>query len=248
MPDAGGRLALHLDGHRIAQHFRRQCRNRRRHRRTEKERLTPRRQIRQDAADLGKEAHVEHAIGLVENEILEMAHPRITRPHVIQQPSWRGDDHVDAALERVFLRAHAHAAEDRRARDRGVDRQRVEIFENLRRELAGRRKDERAGRTPRLVDQPVQDRQQERRRLATAGLRRGNHVLALQRRRNCFSLNRGGPDETEFLDALEKRRMKPEMVEWHGSLCHGGSGLMAQGSGKTFDHLLQNLALSPESL
>ena len=159
-------------------------------------------------------------IGLVENEILEMAHPRITRPHVIQQPSWRGDDHVDAALERVFLRAHAHAAEDRRARDRGVDGQRVEIFENLRRELAGRRKDERASRTPRLVDQPVQDRQQERRRLATAGLRRGNHVLALQRRRNCFSLNRGGPDETEFLDALEKRGMKPEMVEWHGSLCH----------------------------
>ena len=41
----------------------------------------------------------------------------VARAHVIEQPSRRRDDDVDAALERVLLRPHADAAEDRRAGD-----------------------------------------------------------------------------------------------------------------------------------
>ena len=53
----------------------------------------------------------------------------------------------------------------------------VEVVENLRRELARGREDQRPRRAPRLADQLVKDRQQERRRLAAAGLRAGEDVL-----------------------------------------------------------------------
>ena len=124
-PRRGRGLALHLNRHRIAQHLGRQRRNRRRHRRAEEERLTTRRQVRQDLANLGQEAHVEHAVRLVEDEVLELVHPGVARAHVIEQPAGRRDDDVDAAPERVLLRSHADAAEDRRAGDRRVDRERV---------------------------------------------------------------------------------------------------------------------------
>ena len=43
-------------------------------------------------------------------------------PHVIHQPARRGDDDVDAGLERALLHAHLDAAVDRGARDRRVVR------------------------------------------------------------------------------------------------------------------------------
>ena len=50
----------------------------------------------------------------------------------------------------------------------------VEVVEDLRRQLARRRQHQRPRRPARLVDQVVKDRQQERRRLAAAGLRAGD--------------------------------------------------------------------------
>ena len=45
----------------------------------------------QHAADVGQEAHVEHAIGLVEHEVLQAAELGVRRPEVIEQPAraWR---------------------------------------------------------------------------------------------------------------------------------------------------------------
>ena len=106
----------------------------------------------------------------------------------------------------MLLRAHADAAEHGGAGDRRVDRERVEVFEDLRRQLARRRQHQRARRAPRLVDQRVNDRQQERRRLAAAGLRGGDDVAAEHGRRNGFGLNRRGPDETEILDCLDEEK------------------------------------------
>ena len=156
---------------------------------------------------------------------------RVARAHVIQQASRRRDDDVDAAAEGVLLRSHADAAEDRRAGDRRVDRELVQILQNLRRQLTRRRQHQRPRRPPRLVDQTVENRQQERRGLAASGLRRRDDVLALHRRGNRVRLNGRGPNETEFFDALDKRWMKPEVIEWHRALCHfDGSGLGARGS------------------
>ena len=128
------------------------------------------------------------------------------------------DDHVDAAAERVLLRPHADAAEDGRGGQRRVHGEVVEVFDDLRRQLARRRQDERARRAARLVDQPMEDRQQERGGLAAAGHRAGEQVLAGHRERNRVSLNRRRSCETEIFEPLEQAGMKSEFGKWHGSL------------------------------
>ena len=137
---------------------------------------------------------------------------------MIEQPAGRADDHVDAAAERVLLRPHADAAVDRRRGERRVDREIVEVFDNLRRELAGRRQHERARRAARLVDQPMQDRQQERRGLAAAGHGAGEQVLSGHRQRNRIGLNRSRTRETEIFQSLQQAGMQSELGKWHGSL------------------------------
>ena len=172
----------------------------------------------QDAADVGQEPHVEHAVRFVEHEVLEAAELRVRLPEVIEQAARRADDDVDAAAERVLLRPHADAAEDRGGGQRRVHGEVVQVFDDLRRQLARRRQHERARRAARLVDQLVQDRQEERGGLAAAGHRAGEQVLPGERRRNRVGLDRGRAGETEIFQALQQAGMKSEMGEWHGSL------------------------------
>ena len=134
---------------------------------------------------------------------------------VIEQAARRGDDDVDAAAEGVLLRAHADAAVDRGAGQRRVHGERVEVLENLRGELARRRQHQRPRRPARLLDQPVQDRQQEGRGLAAAGLRAGEHVAARHRRGNRFGLNRRGSHEAELADSFEQIGMEAKRSEGH---------------------------------
>jgi hypothetical protein len=66
---------------------------------------------------------------------------------------------------------------------------------HLRGQLARGHQHERARRAARLAGELMDDGQQKRRGLAAAGFRARQHVLARQRRRNRFGLNRRGPCE-----------------------------------------------------
>ena len=168
------------------------------------------RQVTHHLADVRQEAHVEHPVGFVEHQDLELVELAVGRLQVFEQAARRRDDDVDAAAERVLLRAVAHAAEDGGAGDRRVHGQVAQVVQDLRRQLARRREHERARRAARLVDQPVQDGQQERGRLAAARLRGGEHVAAAERVRNGLSLDRRGPDESKLLDGAEEAGVKSE--------------------------------------
>ena len=65
-------------------------------------------------------------------------------PHVIDEPAGRGDDDVDAGLERALLHAHLDAAVDGGAGDRRVVREAVDFVFDLHGELARRREDQHA--------------------------------------------------------------------------------------------------------
>jgi hypothetical protein len=119
----------------------------------------------------------------------------------------RNDD-IGATAERVLLRAHPYAADDGRCGDRGVHREIVEVFENLRRQLAGGRQHQRSSGTPRPVDQPMKDGQKERRRLAAPGHGARENIFPGEGRGHGFGLNRRGTDEPELLDAFEEIRME----------------------------------------
>ena len=87
-----------LDRHRVALDLGDQVADFLRHRRREQQRLALRRQVLDDLAHVGEEAHVEHPVGLVEDEHLDVLEVRGPLAQVVEQPPRAGDDDVDPGL------------------------------------------------------------------------------------------------------------------------------------------------------
>ena len=205
-----GRLPLDVDRDRILEQLPGQPRDRWWHRGAEEQGLVAGRNVAEDFLDLGQEAHVEHPVGLIEHEVLEARELGIRKPEVVEQPAWRGDDHVGATAEGVLLRIHPHTAEHRRRRDGCMDGQIVEMLENLGRQFPSRRDHERSGGAAGFVDQAVQDREQEGGGFAAAGHGAGEDVPAGEGWGNGVELNGSWAGEAEFLQAFEQARMELE--------------------------------------
>ena len=124
--------------------------------------------------------------------------------HVVEEPTRRGDDHVDAAAERVLLRAHADAAEHGGAADRGESREVAQVALDLGGELAGGRDDEGAHGAAGPCGEPLHDGQQERGGLATARHGAREHVASGADRRDGVALDRGGLGVAERLDGAQE--------------------------------------------
>ena len=119
-------------------------------------------------------------------------------------------------------------AEHGRAVDRRVDGEVVQVLENLRRQLPRRRDDQRARRPARFADQLIEDREQEGDRLAAAGHRAGENVLAFEPRRDRVGLNRRRPGEAEVLQAAEEVGVKLELAERRSVIGCRQSTIMAR--------------------
>lgn len=65
-----------------------------------------------DAAHVRQKSHVEHPVGLVEDEELNLMQPDFILAQEIQQASRSGDENIGAALDGFALFAVADAAED----------------------------------------------------------------------------------------------------------------------------------------
>ena len=68
---------------------------------------------------------------------------------------------------------------------------------------------------PRAVEQLLHHRQQERGRLAGAGLGGGDEVAAGLDRRNRLGLDGGGSVITEFEDVTQEGGRQTELLKWH---------------------------------
>jgi hypothetical protein len=89
----------------------------------------------------------------------------------------------------------------------------LQLGENLRGELPGGRQDECPRRAARLVDQPVQDREEEGGRLPAARLSRGEQVAPVEGRRNGIGLDRRRPGEPEIPEGAEQAGMELKSAE-----------------------------------
>ena len=224
MPLAGFCAPDH-DDHRIAQDVVGQLADLGRHGRREHERLPLDRQRVEDAADVGQEAHVEHPVGLVEHEHLERRVVDVAEAHVVEEPSGRRDDDLRAGAQRALLRAHVDAAHDGHRREPDVVAERQRLLVDLQRQLARRREDERAELAVRRpAVQALQDRQEERRRLAGAGGRAADQVAAGQDHRDRLRLDRRRPGVPHVPDGLGQRRDEVELAAGGSSGGHGGEG------------------------
>ncbi len=171
-------------------------RNGARHGGREEQSLPLLRQFRHDAPDRVDEAHVEHLVGFVEHEDLDLVEAQRAAVEMVEQAAWRRHQDVDAARQGLRLLPDRNAAEHHGNGELCVAPIGLEAFGDLARELACRRENEGpAGswlRPARIGGgQALQDRQRERRRLAGAGLRDPAKVLAGENLRDGLRLDRG---------------------------------------------------------
>ena len=111
---AGVATGADLDVRRIAEPLAGQLANLGRHRGREHQRLPLLRHRGDDLPQRHDEAHVEHLVGFVEDQDLDVAKIDVALLHQVEQPAGRGDEHVDAVLQRPHLRTLADAAVDAR--------------------------------------------------------------------------------------------------------------------------------------
>ncbi len=198
------RPALDVDRRRVPQHLLRQLDDRRRQGGREQHGLAVARQRREHPPHVGQEAHVEHAVGLVEHQHLEIVEPRVVVLEMVEQASRGRHQDVDTAAEGALLRPGGDAAEDGRPGLRDMGGERRQVLGDLRRQLAGGSQHQGSRGAGRPAAQPLQDGQQEGRRLAAAGHRAGEHVAPGEGRRDRLDLDRSGLDEAEVLDAAQQ--------------------------------------------
>ena len=172
----------------------------------------------ENPANVADKAHVQHAVRLVQHQDLDGGKIDVALRNVVQQPARCRDQNIHAASQLLDLRVDLDAAED----DRGVQRQvpavGVDALPDLRRQLAGRRQDQRTHRAPALARQRIgvqalQQRQGETGGLAGAGLGTGENVAPLQNDRDGLALYRRGFAVALIGDSTKKFGRQAERIE-----------------------------------
>ena len=97
------------------------------------------RDLRDDAPDVLDEPHVEHPVGLVEDEYLDRAEGQDALVQQVQEAPRRGDEDIDAFAERLHLVELIDAAEDDGVPQADVLAVNAKTLADLRGQLAGGR-------------------------------------------------------------------------------------------------------------
>ena len=180
------RLDRHLD--RVVQVFRGDLADGGRHSGREQRHLLVLGGVGQDPFDVLGEPHVEHLVGLVEHQIVEVGEVEAALLEVVDDPARRADDDLRTPPESRELRTVGGAAVDGQHVDGQVGTVTTERLGDLQRQLAGGRQHQRLSGLVGGVDLG-QDRDGERRGLAGAGLCKADDVGTGHHGRN-----RGGLD------------------------------------------------------
>ena len=184
--------ARHLDRLGIGEELVGQLLDRRRHRRREQQGLPVFGSLVQISSMSGMKpmSSIRSASSMTSR--LQPVSRILPRPNRSISRPGRGDQHVDALLERLDLVAHRHAADQQRHRELVMLAVFLEILGDLGGELAGRLEDQRArhARAAAALRQDVDHRQHEAGGLAGAGLGDADDVAPHQHRRDRLALDR----------------------------------------------------------
>ena len=147
-----------------------------------------------DALDVGDEAHVEHAVGFVDDQQFDAGEQQAAALGMVEQAAGRRDQHVDAADELGVLIVERHAADDERDVELVVLAVFLEMLGDLGGQFARRLEDERArhARARAALLQHGEHRQHEGGGLAGAGLGDAEHVAPRENVRDGLLLDGGG--------------------------------------------------------
>src|ERR1700730_6614064 len=187
------------------------------HRRREKKVLPAFWKGADDPPDGLDKTKVKHAIGLVEDEEFGLTEARRAGVEVILEAAWGRHQNVEAARERLDLRAVRHAAENGADRQRKARAKAPEALGDLARQLARRTQNQDAAAIARsgasMRCKIMQDWQGKGRCLAGAGLGYADEVAARHDGRNCLCLDWRWMRVTLFCQSMQKRRGEAEPGE-----------------------------------
>jgi hypothetical protein len=176
----------------------------------------------QDVADVGDEAEIEHAVGLIEHQHLHRPQIEHVLLEIVDQPAGRADQHITPLAQLLALLLVVDSAEYDAVPQAGVSTEGECIVLDLHRQLAGRRHDERADRGPTACrrratrEQPLIEGHEERGGLPRSGLCLPGDVAAGERARQRLSLDRSAGDKAGLLDALHDLFPQAERGEGNG--------------------------------
>ena len=219
----GGRLAGDLDADRVVQELLGDPGDLGRHGGGEEERLAGEGDELEDALDVGDEAHVEHAVGLVDDHDLHAGEHELAALEVVEEAAGGGDQDVDAAVDELVLVLEADAADEERHGELDVRGVFLELLGHLGGELAGRGEHEAARHAGAgaALGEVGDHRQHEGAGLAGAGLGDAEDVAAFERVRDGLDLDRGGGDVAGVGHGLKDPRVQREIGKSGHVACVG---------------------------
>jgi len=176
------------------------------HRCGEAESLALARQDADDAPNGREEAHVQHAIGFIEDEGFDAAQRDEPAVEIIFEAAGSGDDEARALSDGIELAAFRQTTDDKPRGLRLLRPQRVILRDDLHREFPGRHKNESGDSGSSRLRELFHDREKERERFAGSRLGRGDDVLAFQRLRNSGRLHGSWRGELRRDESLLQRR------------------------------------------
>ena len=190
----------------------------RRHGCREEQRLPNLRDEAHDALDVGDEAHVEHAVRLIDHQEFGVRQQDLAAIDQVEEAPGCRDQHVDAAVEFLLLIGEALAADQQRHAELVVVLSvGLEGLRYLCCELASRLQDQRArhARAGATSGQNIEHREREPGRLASAGLGAAQNVAAHEHVGDGLFLDRGGGLVAGVAHGLKNFGRKPEVGKTH---------------------------------
>ncbi len=191
----------------------------------EQQALARGRQQFENALDVGNEPHVEHAVGFVQHQHLDLAQLYGLLLDVVEEAPRCRDDDLDSGTQFGDLGAHVDAAVDAGRSQGHVLAVGLDRLMNLHRQFARRCEDERpdrmAGRTgggAGMGGEALEQRQRETGGLAGAGLGASHDIQAGENHRDGLHLDGGRLRVAGFGDRALQLGVQPEIGETHKSM------------------------------
>ncbi len=202
-----------IDAHRIGESGLDDLEDLRRHGRREEQILSLLGDERDDAAHVGPETHVEHAVGLIENEDVHSRKVDDAAVVQVEQTTRTGHKHLNTFAKARYLGCIAHTAVHDRAAMPAETRRLAGDLIDLDSKLSRRSDDECPNAAAR--GNPAERGQHERSRLARARLGTTDYVATGEYMRNRLALDFRGAGIAHCLHAAKNPRLEAECIERH---------------------------------
>src|SRR6185437_992013 len=217
------------DARRLMENLLHQVRHLVGHGRRKQQRLALLRQMAHDLSHIADEAHVEHAVRLVDDEKACRTEHDMLLVHEVEQPSRCRHQNVHAMAQSRDLFVLVYPAQNDRMAQLEMPSIGLQAFIDLDRQFACRRKDQRAhGARACLragLGELLQERQAERRRLAGTRLRQPQNIAPRKDQGNGFGLDRSG---REIVLGRKSTQQRLRDAERRKSLSHKKSLLLPE--------------------